>query len=66
MEPTPQSHFKQTEAIKLFHLVQQVIPDTGNLIRAKDLQKLVLIWRENQNFSLSVLNQLNPEGKDLT
>jgi hypothetical protein len=66
MQSTPQSEFKKTQAIKLFHLIQQISSEPINHITSRDLQHMTSIWKEGHNFNPTIFDSLNPTRKELT
>lgn len=51
MISSPQSELKRTEVVKFFHLMQQLLPQASNTLKAKDFQDLVVFWQEGKVFS---------------
>lgn len=66
MQSTRQSEFKKTQAIKLFHLIQQISTDSINHITSRELQHITSIWKEGHSFNPIIFDSFNPKRKELT
>lgn len=44
MISSPQAELKRTEAVKFFHLIQQLLPQASHTLKVKDFQDIVLFW----------------------
>jgi hypothetical protein len=65
MDLSEEGEFKKAEAMKLYHMVQQLSPQAGAILADRDFQYLMTVWQEGVMFNPLLFNIINPTGKEL-